>query len=413
MLYWLALLAGGLVSGACLVAAMVLPRPHAIGTVPLGAAGFLGGLYALGTLSRTYSTALAIAAAVATLIAGIVLGYTIATSAIPNLARMGRSIPVQCPDDRDGTGIVVLACTESDRYDPRAIAYRQELLREQAAIDLPLTAIPFVFLAEKTRYRAVGNTTPGAPVIRSLLDKLDERAKAIPGTRVDLAPCHRPEGVHEAVAAQACSGVRHIAVVALDPPGTITAEAALASLRSAEHRSGMPLVVTADTIWGDQALARRMADRILASTAGAELEDVGVALVSMGMPEEWARRHRAAAETENYFNQRVRMALMEAGIEGEHIRSGSLEWQAPDVTEMVRHLAALGCRRIIVAPSTAVLPTLDTTLDLERAATYARVPPGVRVITLGAWGDDDVVVQTVLRVASAALERSATSLDAL
>ncbi len=413
MLYWLALLAGGLLSGACLVAAMVLPRHYAVGTVPLGAAGFLGGLYVLGILSQTYSTPPAIAAAIATLIAGIVLGYTIVTSALPNLARMDRSAPVRCPDDPDDAGIIVLACTEPDHYDPRAVAYCQELLRERAAIELPLTAIPFVFLAEKARYRAVGNTAPGVPITRSLLDKLGEQARATPGARVDLAPCYRAEGLREAVAAQACSGVRRIAIVALDPPGTINAEAALASLGPVGHGPGTPVVVTAGAIWDDVSLVRRMADRILASTAGAELGDVGVALVGMGMPEGWARRHPAAVETENYFNQRVRMALMEAGIEGDRVRSGSLDWQAPDVTEVVRHLAALGCRHIILAPSTTVVPTLNTTLDLERAATYARVPQGVRVITLSAWGDDDTVVQTVLKVASAALERSETTLDPL
>lgn len=411
VLYWLALLAGGLLSGACLVAAMVVPRHHAVGTAALGAAGFLGGLYVLGTLSQIYSTSLAIAAAIATLIAGVVLGYAIVTSAIPNLVRIGRAAPVRCSDDGDGAGIIVLACTEPDHYDPRAIAYRQELLRERAAIELPLTAIPFVFLAEKARYRAVGNTAPGAPVTRSLLDKLGELTRATTGTRVDLAPCYTAEGLREAVAAQASSGVRRIAVVALDPPGTITAEAALASLDPAGNRPGAPVVVTAGAIWDDASLVRRMTDRILASTAGAELGDVGVVLVGMGMPEGWARRHPAAVETENYFNQRVRMALIDAGIQGDRIRSGSLDWQAPDVTEAVRHLAALGCRHIILAPSTTVVPTLNTTLDLERAATYARVPQGVRVITLSAWGDDDVVVQTVLKVASAALERSETALD--
>ena len=404
MLYWLTLLAGGLVSGACLVAAMVLPRHYAAATVPLGAAGFLGGLYVLGTLSQDYSTPLAIAAAIATLIAGVVLGYTILTSAIPNLAQARRLATVRCPEHGDGTGIIVLACTEPDHYDPRAIAYRQEILREQAAIDLPLTAVPFVFLAEKARYRAVGNTAPGAPVARSLLDKVGRRAATIPGVRVDLAPCHRPGGLVETVAAQACSGVTRIAVVALDPPGTITAEAALATLGPLEHEAGTPTVVTAGAIWDDASLVRRMADRILASTTGAELAEVGVALVEMGMPEEWARRHPAAAETENYFDQRVRMALMEAGIQGDRIRCGSLDWQAPDVTDVVRHLAALGCRHIILAPSTTVLPTLNTTLDLERATTYARVPRDVRVITLNAWGDDDTIVQAVVDVASAALE---------
>jgi protoheme ferro-lyase len=116
------------------------------------------------------------------------------------------------------------------------------------------------------------------------------------------------------------------------------------------------------------------------------------------------RRYAASEQTENYFIQRVRMLLVEAGLSSEHVKVARLEWQTPDVTETVRHLAVLGCRRIITIPATTVLPTLETQLDLERAVSCARVPTAVTTVTLGPWGDDDALAAAVGAVASAALD---------
>ncbi|MDY0341007.1 MAG: hypothetical protein RBS17_07325, partial [Coriobacteriia bacterium] len=130
-------------------------------------------------------------------------------------------------------------------------------------------------------------------------------------------------------------------------------------------------------------------------------------LVCPGSPNAWEHRYPDAGRTENYFIQRVRMRLTEAGLPCDNIRIAWLQWQTPDVTETVRHLAMLGCQRIVCAPATTVLPTLDTLLDLERATTYARVPKSVTLVTLGAWGDDDAIAHAVRSAASSVLGDSA------
>lgn len=404
MVYWLALLAGSLIFGACIVGAMVLARPYSTLVALVGIGGFLGALYTLGTIAQVYSTPLAIAASILFVVVGIVGGYTIAAAGVPHIAAMRRSRPAPPPQAPVEAGVVLLGCAEPGRYDPRAVAHRQNLLADTADIELPLSAVPFVFLTEKTRYRAVGGTAPGASAAAALAQKLAALWGPLPRPRITLATCQYPDDLRRAIVEQAGAGATRIAVVVLGPPESAATEHALTLASETARHELAAQVRIAPSIWNDRQLACRLAERILAHTGDTPRGAIGVAMVCPGSPEVWEHRYAASGQTENYFIQRVRMLLVEAGLSDEHVKVARLEWQTPDVTETVRHLAALGCRRIITVPATTVLPTLETLLDLERAVSYARVPASVTTVTLGPWEDDDALAAAVGAVASAALD---------
>ncbi|MHB1135952.1 MAG: ferrochelatase [Coriobacteriia bacterium] len=403
MQYWLALLAGSLMFGTCFVAAMVLPRHYATVTILLGIGGFVGSLYILGTIAQMYSTPMAIGSAVLVVVAGISLGYAIAASLIPHLATLPRRTSQSASRRATDAAIVLLESTEPDRYDPRTIAHRQNLLAESADIELPLTAVPFIYLTEKTRYRAIGGRSPASRMAVTLAEKVEAAWEAGESPAVALASSQYPTDLRTVVATQVAAGARRVAVVPLGPSESAATDRALALLDADGDRSLTSRVAIAPSIWNDCALVDRLAERILACVGDTPRASIGVALVCPGEPEAWERRYAGAGQTENYFIQRVRMRLTESGLKCDHVRVAWLDWQMPDVTETVRHLAVLGCQRIICVPATIVLPTLDTLLDLERAASYARVPTSVAMVTLGAWGDDDAVARAVRAAATSAL----------
>lgn len=403
MQYWLALLAGSLIFGACIVAAMVLPRHYATIATLLGIGGFVGSLYTLGTIAQQYSTTAAIGAAVFIVAAGIVLGYTISASSIPHLAAVRRDPSTPAPSRPPRSAVILLGSAEPERYDPRAVSHRQNLLAESADIEFPLTATPFLFLTEKTRYRAIGGKAPGDSSAMKLAEKVATAWDPDERPTVALASSLYPADLRAVVAEHVAAGVERVAVVSLGPSESAAIDQSLALLTSGDDRMLASRVTVAPTIWNDSLLVSRLADRILSCSGDTPVEHIGVALVCPGSPDAWERRYAGASEDENYFIQRVRVRLTEAGLRCDLIRTAWLEWQTPDVTETVRHLAVLGCQRIICVPATSVLPTLTTLFDLERATIYARVPTAVTVVTLGAWGDDDALAYAVQSAASSVL----------
>lgn len=404
MAIWIALLAGSVAFGALVVGALVLPRTLSPLALLLGLASLVTAVWAFGKIAQQYQSPEAVISAVAILVASIGGGFAVATTSLPHLASTPK--PIALPDTASTTpesrGIVLVSCAEPDRYRPSAVARRQNLLAESAEIDVPGAALPFIFFAEKARYRAVGGSAPGAALARGIAQAVAQRLSPTV-TGVELAWCHTPASLAQAIATLARSGSGRVAVVVLGPSESAPLDAAHQLLdRTLRQRPGLT-VVPGSSVWSDRLLPARLAERVLALTNGIDPAELGVVLVDPGLPPLWERRYTGAQNVENYFDQRVRLLLCEAGIAEHHVRVAWLEWQTPDVTEAVRHLAALGCRRIVVAASTIALPTLDTALDLGHAIALARVPADVQVVTVSPWGDDAGFIEAVCRSAADAL----------
>lgn len=412
LMLWFGLLVGCVLFGSALVGALVLPRTVSPLAAGAGLFGLFGAVSAMGAIGTHYRTPEATAAGVIVFLAGITSGYAIAATALPYFARRGR--PTRTgprrtePDDnpRGGEAVILVCCAEPERYSARAIAVRQNLLADSAGIDVPPTALPFVFFAEKARYRAAGGVAPGPTVARRLAERVSEVKHGTHRT-VELAWCHAPETLATQVDLLAAAGEDSPAVVILGMPESGWIDEMRRMLDGSTHTGSPAGPIFSASVWNDRLLPIRLVERIMASTAGVGPEDVGVVLVGEGFPAQWEQRYPAATSTENYFNQRIRMLLGEAGVDERNVRVAWLNWQAPDVTEAVRHVAALGCTRIVVAPSTIALPTLETVLDLDHAVALARVPEDVQVVTLVPWGDDDGFADAVRRSANEALAHRA------
>jgi len=398
---WAVLLIGCVSFGGAIVAALVLPRHASLIAALAAVACLLASATSFGSIVARYATPEAIAGSMAVFISGITAGYAVVSTLIPYFDRPGRE-PILNPGQGDIDGVVLVGCCDPERYDLRAVARRQNLLEHDAGIVVPVTALPFVFFAERARYRTIGGRSPGHAAARRVADRLLDGPGAAPW-RVALAWCHTPATPASAVASLAREGVRRIALVPLGLPESGPLDEARKPLDDLLRVAGAPAVGTATSIWQDRLLPGRLAERIIAATAHAAPSEVGVVLVSEGAPPVWEKRYASAAETETYFDQRVRALLGDAGIPERQIRMCWLEWQTPDVTEAVRHVAALGCTRIVVAPATIALPTLQTSLDLSHAVALARVPEEVLVVTLQPWGDDGGFVDAVRRSAAEAL----------
>jgi protoheme ferro-lyase/xanthosine utilization system XapX-like protein len=404
VLVWIALLAGCVLFGAAIVAVLVLPRATSPVAAVAGAIGILVALAAVGVISQRYDSNAAATAAVFAMLAGITSGYTIAATTLPHLATSTRRKDSEArPRAGVPLGIVLVCCADPERYSPRAVAARQTLYSERADITVPPTALPFVFFAEKARYRTLGGSAPGPAVARSLSQVVAD-SSSTSGWAVDLSWCHSPESLAEAVAAQAAAGVERIAAVVLGQPESGPLDAARAHLDRITRERELPPVVFGPSIWNNRLLPVRLVERILAATDGIPPGNIGVVLVNEGAPMVWEKRYSSTGATENYFNQRVRVLLGEAGVDERSVRVAWLDWQAPDVTESVRHLAVLGCTHVVIALSTIVLPTLETSLDLEHAVALARVPDNVMLKVLPPWGDDDALADAVRSSALEAIE---------
>jgi protoheme ferro-lyase len=300
--------------------------------------------------------------------------------------------------------VVLLSDSEDEHYDPRAVT--AVLTRYEAAeVALPPdVARPFVYASERSRYfRAVGS--PARRSVRATATALAARLAA-DGTAADVrvAFCDPPETLAEVVTNLAREGASRIVVAALTVAWTRSFEVAVAeTMALGAETAGVRIEVT-DPMWASPHIAAMAAQRSLAALA-VDPDAGGVVLVSEGEPWQGDRDDPAPGEQTTFFAQRVRAELIGAGLGADRIRRAWLEWEEPDVSEAVRHLAALGARRIALLPVTFPTEAIATLIDLRFAAERAAEETGTVTAVLRAWDDDPAVVESLVEGIEASAER--------
>jgi len=398
---WVVLMLGSMAAGASIVGVLVVRRVWELPAALAGALGFSASAYALVTLPRLSSRADTVLWAFGFMLAAGAGGYALASTL---LHRLAQPTPVPKPSQgvaqHGGVAVILTACIEPSSYAARPTAGMLQQLADEDLLEASIAVVPFLFFAQKARYRAIADRSPAEAELELIADRLQHALGS--DIVVSWATCSGAESVERAAAKAASDGYRTIVIAGLsvaDPVHYERARNAVEDLRL--DTVGASVRFTAP-LFDSERVMSMLATRVNESAGG--VTDVGVVLVGHGQPESRAKRNPSFDEHELSFLSRVRMLLLERGMPEESVRVAWADWSTPDVTSSVRHLAALGLHRILVVPAVFPLDTLATRLDLEMAVRQARVDDGVGVVTMPAWKDDDAVIaevrERVLRAAT-------------
>ncbi len=396
MWMWIALVIGALLTGAFMVAVLVSPRRAETVFILSGllAAGVVGYLFT--TIAAQYQRLDAIGYAAAVLALGLVGGWALTASllekTVPEHVLPAITIP---PAEQARTAVVVTACVETSEYSVPSTAAILRDLDEEDLIRASLSSIPLLHFSQKSRYRAIGGTSPACQEVGRIADGLSAILSRDRFAPARVACCTRGNRLVDVVAGAVNEGFRAIVVVELSVGESLEAAEAkreVDALRLAQH--GVTVSYTGQ-LCGSDALVEMLTDRVCRALE--THESTGVALIGHGQTERHARLNPGFDEAENSFLNRLKVRLLEEGLPEQHVRIAWAEWDSPDVTSAVRHLAALGCRRVLIVPAVFCVDTMVTLLDLELAVRQARVDEEVSTVTLPAWGSDEALVAELAR----------------
>jgi len=389
---WAVLLLGSTIAGASVVCALVVRRTWELPAALAGAVGFGLSAYGMVSLPQLYSRPDVVIWAFAFMLGAGAGGYALASTL---LHRLAQPIPLPAPSEKiaphDGVAVIITACIEPSTYAPRATAGMLQQLADEDLLEASIAILPFLFFAQKARYRAVSGHSPASTQLASLADRL-QHALGAHGV-VSWATCSGPESVEHAAIKALSEGYRTIVVAGLavaDPAHYTQARNAVEDLHL--EVAGASIGFTSPLFDSDRLIAM-LAARVLGLSS--EGTDTGVVLVGHGQPESRARRNPSFDEQELSFLSRLRMLLLERGMPSESVRIAWADWNTPDIATSIRHLAALGLHKVLVVPAAFPLDTLATRLDMEMAVRQAHVDDSVDVVMMSPWRDDDAVLAEI------------------
>jgi protoheme ferro-lyase len=391
--YWTALVAGSLLAGACMVWLLALKRSRQPLVIALGLLGTVASGYGIAQLVTHYDTPEAIVTLVLITIGCIGGGYGIASSLLANAARRRGKVDLSFADEEDprsDTAVLVVAAVEPQTYDPAAVALELEHYEDAGLQEATVGMTPFMYAAQKARYRAAGGESPAFRQAKATVVRLEQQLDREAFGWVDLVTCQPKDRLDNAVAHMVRRGFKRVVVGAIGVAESYeldSAKLAVDALRPERHGIS---VTYASPLWASDTVIEMVAQRIWVSAATSP-ETTGVALIMHGQPDAFQQTHAQFDAEENAFCNRIRMLLVEKGIPESSVRLCWMDWRPPDVTETVRHLAALGCQRILVVPACYTFDSMTTLLDLPMAVRQARVEEQIYVTILAAWGEDPAV----------------------
>lgn len=400
---WLTLLAGGVTIGASFVCMLVVRRWLEPGAAMLGMAGVGAVVFAFNQIATTYQRMDALLYALGFTIASAGGGYALAASLLDKLVRAEK--PVSLPEAISADGrhaIVLLGCVEPAEYDPGATAEMLAKLQAEELLEASFTVVPFIFTATKARYRAVG----GRSDARAELRRAGESLERMLGGREPVfdAACADSNALPARIAGLVRQGFSDFTVVEIavgESLAMAAAKRAVDAMRPEEH--GITVRYAAP-LWDSPRIATLVVRRTMELVA--RPAETGIVLLGHGQPESHSRLDPRFDEHETMFLNRVRQMLADKGVPESNVRVAWTEWREPDVTGSVRHLAALGCRRVLVVPACYPFETLDTRLDVPTAVRQSRLDTSVITVTVPTWNNDAVVIEELRAAATAARQSS-------
>jgi sirohydrochlorin ferrochelatase len=381
-----------LISGASFVGVLIVRQNAEPVTALIGLLAFSLSAFSVVMIADAYSRLDAVLYALAFMLAGAIGGWSLASSLLERIH--GPDSRPQVPDlpqaGSSMAAVIVVSCTEPPKYDPVATGGMLRSLADEELLEPSMGTLPFLFFAQKTRYRAIGGTSPAQSQLSSIAEKLEGMLPGEVVGRVDFATCSGERALAARALEAAVQGHRRIVVAELgvaSPLHMAHAKKDLDAMRLDE--SGVTITYT-DTLGDSDRLVDALAHRVLTMLEGPGA--TGVVLVGHGQPESRARRNQVMDEDETAFLNRMKMRLIENGIAENNVRIAWMEWASPDVGSAVRHLAALGCERIAVVPGVYPLGPISIRLDLELAVRQARTDQAVSVVTFPPWREDESVL---------------------
>jgi len=389
---WIALILGAVGFGVALVAILVSRRSlePVFGAVGLGA--FACAAWAFGEISVAYDRFDVLLWALGFGIAAFAGGYALASTLLASIAARPRKMvaPHALPADKGSCAVILLGDVDPDTYDERWTAADLEKLAEEGLLHVSIAILPFLFFAQKARYRAVGGTSPAARQLEYIAERVGDRVKGSRIDHVDAAWLGGARDLAVRVLRLAERGYRTITVAEVMIAGSLELDEAKRRVDSLRLDELGVEIRYASSLWGAERIASLVCERVLSVVDDAET--TGVVLVGIGQPEERAGTCRSFDEHETAFLNRVRLLLVDRGVDADKVRLAWADWHGPDVTSTVRHVAALGCTRMVIAPACFPLDTVETMLELPLSVRQARIEEGISLVSLTAWHDDPALV---------------------
>jgi hypothetical protein len=305
----------------------------------------------------------------------------------------------RAPDDPGLGHIAVVYFThgEPETYDPIGWINQFREFDEQRIPFVPLIARPFFLYRLRRAYLRVGKSQHRG-MHQRMLHSLETayRLEGDASTRFYLCFLDDQPRPDAAVIQALNDGASAILIseVFLTISNHTAEGKNLIEALEIEKRYGIPVYFSGPLY--DSTLLRSMfVQRANANNGVMDKSKIGVLLVGHGQPDEWDREWPTETEQEISFRQAVLQNLEQDGYARQNLALAWMEFKEPKPAAIIEQMVGQGAQGILYFSAAISADSLHSQYDVPELVAKARIPTQVRLVNLGAWNDDPLVVRAI------------------
>ena len=161
-----------------------------------------------------------------------------------------------------------------------------------------------------------------------------------------------------------------------------------------EERLGIPIIYT-EPMWSSEKLRSVFLEKVNAQLGDTPKEEVAIALVGHGQPDEWDVEWPTETEQEMAFREEIMELFVANGFRRENLGSAWMSFKDPKPSSLMEDFMENGATRIFYFSAAMSADAMHSQIDIPRLVEEYDFPEGVETMNLGAWNNHPTVIAAI------------------
>ncbi len=161
-----------------------------------------------------------------------------------------------------------------------------------------------------------------------------------------------------------------------------------------EKKLGIPVIYT-EPMWSSEKLRSVFLEKVYAQMGNTPREEVAIALVGHGQPDEWDVEWATETEQEMAFREEIMKLFVADGFRPENLGSAWMEFKDPKPASLMETFVENGATKIFYFSAAISADAMHSQIDVPRLVEEYELPEGVSTKNLGAWNNHPTVIAAI------------------
>jgi sirohydrochlorin ferrochelatase len=161
-----------------------------------------------------------------------------------------------------------------------------------------------------------------------------------------------------------------------------------------EKNLGVDLVYT-EPMWNSEKLRSVFPEKVYANLGNIPKNEVAIALVGHGQPDEWDEEWPTETQQEKAFRDEIITLFVKEGFRRENLGSAWMEFKEPKPAELMEDFVYNGVKKVFYFAAAISADAMHSQIDIPRLVEEFDFPDHVETINLGAWNNHPTVIEAI------------------